>query len=209
MARAREWLAAVGEKLRYTLPKPTADGQTIMLLKPTELLDKLAQLIPPPKRHHHHYHEVLAPNSSLRSKIASNANKNIVSEKTTAAEKEVLPFLIPDLPQQKKEEPPNIPRVSEGEIKIETQKQPRKRPSKASLYRWAMLIARIFEIYPLSCPKCSHPMRIISFIQDKHSVRRILNHINEPTEAPRLASARGPPEAEFDYNQTQDMVYAE
>ena len=69
-----ERLGMVGEKLRYVLPKPTADGQTIMLLKPSELLDKLAQLIPPPKRHRHHYHGVLAPNSPLRSKMAINAD---------------------------------------------------------------------------------------------------------------------------------------
>ena len=214
-----ERLEGVGEKLKYTLPKPTADGKTIMILKPSELLDKLAQLIPPPKRHRHHYHGVLAPNSPLRFKIASNANKNIVSKKTTAAEKEELPFLVPEPPQQKKEEPSNAPRLSEGDVKIEAQEPPKKHrgpndassegvePSKASLYRWAILMARIFEIYPLSCPKCSHPMRIISFIQDEHSIRKILIHINEPSIAPRLASARGPPEAEFDYNQTQDMVY--
>jgi hypothetical protein len=74
-----ERLDSVGEKLKYILPKPTADGQTIMILKPSELLDKLAQLIPPPKRHRHHYHGVLAPNSPLRSKIASHANQEIAS----------------------------------------------------------------------------------------------------------------------------------
>ena len=79
-----ERLDAVGEKLKYILPKPTADGQTIMILKPSELLDKLAQLIPPPKRHRHHYHGVLAPNSPLRSKIASHANQEITLTSSVA-----------------------------------------------------------------------------------------------------------------------------
>ena len=199
-----ERLGMVGDKLCYSLPKPTADGQTIMVLKPHELLHKLAQLIPPPKRHRHHYHGVLAPNSPLRTQMATNANKRIIPENTPAVEKEDLPFLIPETSHSKKEEPP-LP--SKEDIKIEAQEQPRKLPSKASLFRWAMLMARIFEIFPLSCPKCNHPMRIISFIKDGHSVRKILNHINEPSEPPTIAPARGPPE--FDYNQIQDVAYAD
>ena len=72
-----ERLDCIGDKLRYILPKPTADGQMVLLLKPFELLDKLSSLIPPPRRHRHHYHGVLAPKSPLRSKIASLANKEI------------------------------------------------------------------------------------------------------------------------------------
>jgi hypothetical protein len=45
--KPRERLGMVGDKLCYSLPKPTPDGQTIMVLKPRELLHKLAQLIPP------------------------------------------------------------------------------------------------------------------------------------------------------------------
>ena len=75
-----ERLGMVGDKLCYSLPKPTADGQTIMVLKPRELLHKLAQLIPPPRRHRHHYHGVLASNSPLRTQMATNANKRIIPE---------------------------------------------------------------------------------------------------------------------------------
>ena len=37
-----ERLDSLGEKLRYTLPIPTVEGQMVLLLKPSELLDKLA-----------------------------------------------------------------------------------------------------------------------------------------------------------------------
>jgi hypothetical protein len=50
-----------GERLRYQLPKPRADGQSVLELTPFELLDRLAVLIPPPRRHRHRYHGVLAP----------------------------------------------------------------------------------------------------------------------------------------------------
>ena len=72
-----ERISWAGNKLQYRLPKLTAGGQTALLLNPSELLDKLAQLIPPPRYHRHRYHGVLAPNSPLRSKIASLVKKEI------------------------------------------------------------------------------------------------------------------------------------
>ncbi len=53
--------AREGERLRYRLPKPRADGQSVLELTPFELLDRLAGLIPPPRRHRHRYNGVLAP----------------------------------------------------------------------------------------------------------------------------------------------------
>ena len=62
-------------------------------------------------------------------------------------------------------------------------------------------LARIFEVFSLSCPKSSHPMRIISFIEDSHTIREVLPHINEPTQPPPITPARGPPEPECNYDQ--------
>ena len=82
----------------------------------------------------------------------------------------------------------------------------RKSPKPASLYRWALLMARIYEINPLSCPKCTHPMRIIAFIQDRPTICKILNHIQEPSNPPPISPARGPPELEFNYDQTYEFA---
>ncbi|MCP4965193.1 MAG: hypothetical protein GY926_08145 [bacterium] len=57
-------------------------------------------------------------------------------------------------------------------------------------YLWAMLPARIYESAQLACPQCGADMRIIAFVTDGVSVRRILTHIGEPTDPPRIASAR-------------------
>ena len=56
-----------------------------------------------------------------------------------------------------------------------------------------MLLARIYEALPLSCPICHSQMRIIAFINDAGTVGKILNHIGESTQPPRIAPARGPP----------------
>ncbi len=40
-----------------------------------------------------------------------------------------------------------------------------------------MLIARIYEVFPLLCPKCGGQMRMIAFITAGTQIRRILDHI--------------------------------
>ena len=56
-----------------------------------------------------------------------------------------------------------------------------------------MLIARIFEVFPLVCPLCAGQMRIIAFIVDGVEVRRTLEHTGVDAPAPRITPARGPP----------------
>jgi hypothetical protein len=56
-----------------------------------------------------------------------------------------------------------------------------------------MLIARVYEVFPLVCTHCGTEMRIIAFVTETASVTRILEHIGEPTQAPVLSPARGPP----------------
>jgi len=64
---------------------------------------------------------------------------------------------------------------------------------KAARYVWALLLARIYEVLPLHCPKCGGDMRIIAFINEGPVIREIFGHLGEPSSAPRLAPARGPP----------------
>jgi hypothetical protein len=71
-----------------------------------------------------------------------------------------------------------------------------------SMYLWAMLLARIYEVFPLVCPRCAEPMTIIAFLTEAVSIKRILEHIGEPTTPPPIAPARGPPQWEDDIDQT-------
>ena len=72
-----------------------------------------------------------------------------------------------------------------------SREEPRHRA--VSRYLWAMLLARIYEAFPLQCPICHGQMRIIAFINDAGTVGKILNHIGQSTQPPRIAPARGPP----------------
>jgi hypothetical protein len=60
-------------------------------------------------------------------------------------------------------------------------------------YLWAVLIARIFEVFPLLCPMCGGQMRLIAFITEGVQIRRILDHIGVDSQPPHISPARGPP----------------
>ena len=68
---------------------------------------------------------------------------------------------------------------------------------------WAKLLARVGEAFPLACPNCGGDIRLISFITQPGSIRKILTHLGEPLEPPYVAPARGPPVA------WDDLVHAE
>ena len=75
------------------------------------------------------------------------------------------------------------------------QAEPESAPAKRSPahYLWAVLIARIYEVFPLVCPICGGQMRLIAFITDGAEVRQILEYIGVDAQAPRISPARGPP----------------
>ena len=57
----------------------------------------------------------------------------------------------------------------------------------------SLVMARIYEALPLICPICEAQMRIIAFITDAGTVRKILDHIGESALPPTVYPARGPP----------------
>ena len=66
---------------------------------------------------------------------------------------------------------------------------------KHALSRWlcALLLARIYDVLPLVCPKCGGEMKIIAFLTEAVVIREILGHLGESTSPPRLLPTRGPP----------------
>ena len=42
---------------------------------------------------------------------------------------------------------------------------------------WVRLIRKIYEVEPLLCPRCKHPMRVIAFIENDAIIQKILKHL--------------------------------
>jgi hypothetical protein len=42
---------------------------------------------------------------------------------------------------------------------------------------WARLIAQVYEVNPLECPRCHAPMNVIAVITEPEEIRKILRHL--------------------------------
>jgi hypothetical protein len=125
-------------------------------LTPLELIDRIAKLVPPPRTHRHRYYGVLAPNSPLRAAVVALAQGAAVQPAqaepaSTDAGEGALGAGNP------------LPTQAES-----AQLVPPKRPAH---YLWAVLIARIYEVFPLLCPLCGGQMRILAFITHSADIR--------------------------------------
>jgi len=177
---ALERLHLVGgrsDQILYILPKPDPAGRTALRLSALEFLDRLAKILPPPRIHRHRYHGVFAPNAPLRPLVTARARE----DNTLAPQ---VPG--PSLPL------PGTPTASLPVSEAPAPQPPDTAPSRPS--RWAALLARIYEVFPLICPTCQEPLTFIAFLTEPEPITQILAHIGEPTSPPLLHPARGPPQ---------------
>ena len=188
--RALERLRQRGAELVYHCPKPQSGGKRAdLVLTPLELIERIAAPVPPPRTHRHRYYWVLAPNSPLRAVVtamAQAAPARIALGQRGSAEdgtSEGAPGLV--LPGN----------AFGGGVAAQIAQTPAAEPPRRfpAHYLWAVLIARIYEVFPLVCPRCGGNMRLIAFITEGVQIRRILEHIGVDALAPRIAPARGPP----------------
>ena len=165
--------------------EPTGDKRAgkvdELVLTPLELINRIAALAPPPRTHRHRYFGVLAPNSPLRAAVTALA---MAAPAQTAPVQPGTGEGVPGAAPQGN--------ANAGQTQPEPAELPPKR-SPVHHYLWAVLIARIYEVFPLLCPMCGGQMRLIAFITEGAEVRKILNHIGVDSEPPSIAPARGPP----------------
>jgi hypothetical protein len=182
------------QRLVYESVKAGPGGSVTPMLAPVELLDRLAALIPPPRRHRHRTFGVLAPNAPLRSAVTALAGPRA---KTPAAR----------TPAAAAAAAPPAPASASAETAQAAEEAIHRR---AACYAWALLLARIYEVFPLLCPNCGGEMRIIAFVYAAMAVRETIAHLGEPPSPPSRAPARGPPPWEWaDAGQGEDDPQAQ
>ena len=165
------------EHLIYHNSKPRSDSPRNLVLTPLELIDKIAALIPPPRAHRHRYY---GKNRTLLLTFASSHARGRGLRRGLLAPNSPMRAAVTAMAP--------MPAVMPPLVQATMADAPPQRA--ASHYLWAMLLARIYETLPLVCPNCHAPMRIIAFITEAGTVRKILDHLGE--------TAQPVPEFEFD-----------
>ena len=74
----------------------------------------------------------------------------------------------------------------------------------AKLRSWAACLARVFEVFPLACSRCSTAMLPVAVIMNDRELARILEHLNLPTEFPKTRAARSRPSEVYDCGPPED-----
>ncbi len=112
-------------------------GLTQLILTPLELIGRSAAWVPPPRQQRRRYYGVLAPHSPRRPAVTALAPHAVAPESVAKPAGET----VADDP------PPDLGRS----------------PAR---YTWAMRLARLYELLPLTCPIRGAERRIIAFITE-------------------------------------------
>ena len=78
--------------------------------------------------------------------------------------------------------------------------------ARVSRLPWALLLKRVFMTDALTCPKCQGRMKILAAITEPEAIRKILDHLGIPSEAPRRTAERPPPQTELSGTADLDEV---
>jgi len=144
--------------IKVTLKTPWSDGTSAIVLSPTELIEKLAALVPYPRKNLVIYSGCLAPNHSLR--------------------RFIVPLVILD-PQEDNGEDSVVP-VAQDQDSIDPVENEQDR-----YIPWAELLKKTFGIDLFTCRKCGGPTIVKAFITDPQEVKKIMNHFGiEPRPPP-------------------------
>ncbi|OJH36262.1 ATP-dependent helicase HrpA [Cystobacter ferrugineus] len=68
------------------------------------------------------------------------------------------------------------------------------RKQRTARVEWAGLLKRTFALDVFACPRCGGRRKVLAYVTTPAGVRSILEHLGLPTQAPKRAPARGPPQ---------------
>jgi hypothetical protein len=192
-----------------------------MLMERSELIERLAPLIPPPRAHQVRYHGILAPSASMRDRIVPQPMAHSPEGESAASLPGTRPSATVGSPMNPVLPPPSNgrrrPTGGEEPDTAGTSGQQRHEPGgdardsglrrQAGRIRWAALLQRVFEVagqlgWPspceskihrdaLRCPRCGSTMRLLAAIENPDVARRILQCLELPARAPPLGKVAG------------------
>jgi hypothetical protein len=167
-------LSRLGDgRLLYRLKRRWSDGTSHVVYHPLELMERLAALVPPPRYNIIRYYGVLAPRSAFRPMVVPRGK-----------EESVAPHANHQGGIRASEESQANPEDENGV-----------QGKKGRNYSWARLMARVFELDVLCCPRCGGRMRIMAAIDSPEAIAKILACLGLPIRPPPLTPAEPDPES--------------
>ncbi len=152
-------------RLELLRPWPNPAGRTEILLDPQAFLRRMAALVPAPYQNLVRYHGVFANRSRFRPLLPKPPVRTVLA-----------PIV-----------PPSAPTIAADGSGAAAEAEGTHRKRRLS---WAALLLRVLDVDALSCPGCGTAMIVLAFLTDPIVVRRILDHLDLPSAAPRLLPAR-------------------
>ena len=179
-------------RVRYRMKRTFSDGTRELVLVPTELLRRLAALVPPRRSHLVRYHGAFVPRARGR-RALTGARHRIPPKEFAPPE----PTLGPAAPA-----PIPVPADAINPAADEFAARPRRLP-------WAELLRRVHQIDVLRCTRCTGRLRILAFLTDPCVILAILSHLGLPTTLPRPKPARSPPQQDLDFGDSPNEIFVD
>jgi hypothetical protein len=155
--------------LVYAMKRTFSDGTSRVRFSPRELLLRLCALVPPAGFHMVRYAGIFSGHARGRHALTGRGMRD-----------DLQGCARPRQPQAHVLLPSNglLPDGLRLDLDLPDA------PWRERRLPWATLLQRTFGIDVLVCPACQGPMRMIAFIQDERTARKILDHLGLPSRAP-------------------------
>jgi len=171
------------------LRRPWRDGTRAIRFEPSELLEKLAALVPRPRAHLLLYHGTFAARGGCR--VAQAAARPPLAP-PPADSTPADPAPADPGPGARPAPGPLPPGASLAAPAPAGARAPPPAPRRARHVAWAELLRRTFGLDVLACPDCGGRLRLVATIADPRVIARILAHLGLPLAPPPPAPPRQP-----------------
>ena len=181
-------------RLIYRLRHRWRDGTTHIIFEPTDLVAKLAALVPPPRFHTVRYHGILAPAARHRAAVVP-AGRARTTRHDGCTSRPANPEPREGVPAASEQELGELPERRNGDQRDIEHRSNRPGPPSPGgpdgthprRYTWPELMRRVFRVDVLECPRCHSTTRILAAIHPPETTLAILECLKLPTRPPPVA----------------------
>jgi hypothetical protein len=199
-AERLDWAEDGTGRVRYRMKRRFSNGTSEVCLAPTQLLRRLAALVPPPRVHLVRDHGAFAPRAHGRAALTGQGRRGgrgcagaAETTSTTPADRRASTAAPPWLGSEEGASPSAPPWSTPPEHDEGTPPWPED-PTRPRRIPWADLLRRVYRNEVMVCDWCGGKREVLAYVSEEAVTQRILRHLGLPDAPVVPAPARGPPE---------------